>query len=875
VLVKGRIGNISGQQGASELALEFQPPRRLPAARAGDPLTVTADVQWGANGATFAAEFLLGSLASMWDEFDPQLIEVTARLKSSGHALTTYFGMREISTQGTQFILNGRKTFFRGTLECAIFPKTGHPPTNVDSWRRIIQVAKAHGLNMIRFHSWCPPEAAFVAADELGFYYQVEVSSWANSTTSLGDGQPVDAWLYAEAERMHRHYGNHPSLLLMPYGNEPGGKNHAQWLATWVEHWKKSDERRLFTSGAGWPQIPENQFHVTPDPRIQAWGGGLRSRINARAPETVTDYRDYIRQRNVPVISHEIGQWCVYPNFDEIPKYTGYLQPRNFEIFRDTLRKNHLGDQAREFLHASGKLQTLCYKEEIESALRTPGMGGFQLLDLHDFPGQGTALVGVLDPFWEEKGYVTPAEFRRFCNTTVPLVRLPKRVFTTQETLEADLEVAHFGPGPLTDAMATWQLVSDAGSIVADGTLPAQDLPVDNGIPLGHVSIKLAEVAAPARYQLLVRVESHGPDTPPVANGLGADPVRFENDWDVWVYPTKVSDEVPRGITIRREWDDAVQAKLNAGGKVLLLIPPSSVAPDKRLGKVALGFSPIFWNTAWTHRQPPHTLGIVCDPQHPLFAQFPTQSYSNWQWWYLISRAGPMILDDLPPEVRPQIQVIDDWVTNRRLGLYFEASLGGGKLAVCSIDLENDLDTNLVARQFRYGLLNYLASDRFAPQVAIAAQQIRDLFTPPSAMERLGVSVVRASSQEEGYEAASAIDGNSLTMWHTAYQQTQPKHPHELQLEFRQPLLIRAFQITPRQDGNRNGRIKDYAIFVSDDATNWGEPVSRGALAGDSSMQTVTLATSARGKFVKFVALSGHDGQPFAAIAEFAVVAAD
>ncbi len=827
---------------------------------------------------TTETEIELGATAPQWDEFTPHLQSVRAELRGElDGALveserTATFGLREIATRGTQFLINGRKTFFRGTLECAIFPKTGNPPTDVDSWRRIIRVAKAHGLNMIRFHSWCPPEAAFVAADELGFYYQVEVSSWANSTTSLGDGKPVEAWLYAEAERMLKFYGNHPSFVLMPYGNEPGGKNHARWLAAWVEHWKKTDARRLYTSGAGWPEISENQFHVTPDPRIQSWGGGLRSRINGKPPETTTDYRDYMSKRTVPVISHEIGQWCVYPNFDEMKKYTGYLKPRNFEIFRETLRKNHMGDQARDFLHASGKLQTLCYKEDIESALRTPGMGGFQLLDLHDFPGQGTALVGVLDPFWEEKGYVTPEEFSRFCNTTVPLARLAKRVFTTEEKLEADIEVAHFEAAPIEHAVTTWNLVNDAGKAVATGTLPAKPVPVDNGIAVGHVSIDLTKLPAPAKYKLVVRINHQIPDDVPVASSLRAADAKHENDWDVWVYPPRVSEEKPAALTIARELDTTALAKLNTGGKVLLLVPPSRVAPDKRLGKVALGFSSIFWNTAWTHRQPPHTLGILCDPKHPLFGSFPTEPYSNWQWWYLISRAGAMILDDLPAEVRPQVQVIDDWVTNRRLGLFFEAKVGGGKLAVCSIDLENDLDANLVARQFRRSVLNYMASDRFRPKHVVTAEQIRALFSAPSAMERLGARVLKASSEEHGFEAANAIDGNLNTLWHTAYQNSKPTYPHELQLQFNAPTAIRGFTITPRQDNNRNGWIKDYMIYVSDNATAWAEPVAKGAFARDDSPKTITLATPARGKFVRFVAVSGFDAQPYAAVAELAVV---
>jgi hypothetical protein len=712
VTVKGRLGNATGPPGQGSVTLGVETataeePTRLPSR--------DVEVSWDAAGGTFEADYPLGPDARLWDEFEPALYRLTATLEGRRHARSVTFGLREIATQGTQFALNGKKSFFRGTLECAIFPLTGHPPMDVESWKRIIRIAKEHGLNQMRFHSWCPPEAAFVAADELGFYYQVEVASWANQSTRLGVGLPVDQWLYKEADRILKAYGNHPSFVLMPYGNEPGGRDR-EYLARWVEHFKATDARRLYTSAAGWPQIPENQFHVTPDPRIQAWGEGLKSRINARPPETRTDYRDYIRARAVPVISHEIGQWCAYPNFDEIPKYKGYLKPKNFEIFRDSLLEHGMAEQARDFLRASGKLQVLCYKEDIESALRTPGMGGFQLLDLHDFPGQGTALVGVLDPFWDSKGYVTAAEYQRFCNSTVPLARLAKRVFTTNETLEAGLEVAHFGRAPLSNVSATWKLRGDAGNVVASGRLPARAIPVDNGIALGTVRLDLEKVPAPARYKLVVALE----------------PARFENDWDVWVYPPRVNTEPPRGVVVTDDLDEAALVALRAGGRVVLLIPPDRVKGDAR-GKLALGFSSIFWNTAWTHGQPPHTLGILCDPKHPALADFPTDGYSNWQWWYLVSRAGAMILDDLPTALRPTVQVIDDWFTNRKLGLVFEAKVAGGRLLVCSIDLRTGLDHNLVARQMRHSLLNYAAGTRFKPTVELTAEQVRGLMEPGTA----------------------------------------------------------------------------------------------------------------------------------------------
>jgi hypothetical protein len=642
--------------------------------------------------------------AALWDEFNPALQHMIVELKgdSADDTRIVRFGMRDIAATGTQFAMNGRATFIRGTLECGIFPKTGHPPTEVAEWKRIISVAKDHGLNLMRFHSYCPPEAAFVAADELGFYLQVE-TCWANQSTTLGDGKPVDRWVYDETDRILKAYGNHPSFILMAAGNEPGGKNHAAYAGQWVKHHAALDTRRLFTGGSGWPQLPENQFHVAPDPRIQAWGSGLKSRINSGPPETVTDYREYIAKRTIPVISHEIGQWCVYPNFDEIPKYTGYLKARNFEIFRDSLDAHHMAGQARQFLMASGKLQALCYKEDIESALRTPGMAGFQLLDLHDFPGQGTALVGVLDPFWEEKGYITAAEYRRFCNSTVPLARLPKRVFTTDETLEAGVEVAHFGPEMLNDAATRWKLVDDNGGIAASGVMPSRNIPAGNGISLGNITIPLAKLQAPRRYRLVVNL------------------AEFENDWQVWIYPARLETTVPDGVTIVEELDAKARAALESGGGVLLLIPPQRVRNAADRDEVKLGFSSIFWNTAWTARQAPTTLGILCDPKHLVFAEFPTDFHSNWQWWYLVTRAAPMILDGLPAGLQPTVQVIDDWFTARKLGLVFEGRVGRGRLVVCSITLD---DANPVARQFRHSLLRYMASDRFRPKHQLSLSDI-------------------------------------------------------------------------------------------------------------------------------------------------------
>ena len=844
-LVRVRIGNAARAAGRGTVKLSARSP-------AHEAPPKSADAEIAESGGAAEIDLPLGDGAPLWDEFNPVLhrlaVELDAQAGGGRFAdrAEVSFGLRAFAAEGTQFAINGRKTFIRGTLECAIFPLTGYPPCDVEGWKKIVRAAKAHGLNAIRFHSWCPPEAAFAAADELGFYCQVECASWANQGSSIGDGKPVDAWLYAEGERILRAYGNHPSFVMMAYGNEPAGKNQKAWLGKWVSHWKGKDTRRVYTSGAGWPEIPENQYHNIPGPRIQGWGEGLKSRINGRPPETRTDYATWVRQRPVPIVSHEIGQWCVYPNFDEMKKYAGVLKPRNFEIFRDFLEAGHMGDQARDFLVASGKLQTLCYKEDIESALRTAGFGGFHLLDLHDFPGQGTALVGVLDPFWEGKGYVKPEEFRRFCNSTVPLARMEKRTWTASETFRADLEIAHFGPAPLENAVASWKLVGADGKAAASGRFPAKTVPVGNGTPLGTVEAPLAGLAPGRRYALVA--------------GIAGTP--FENDWDLWVFADRVDTGPPADVLVAEKLDEAAQARLKAGGRVLLLAPPASVN-----SKVAIGFSTVFWNTAWTHNQPPHTLGILCDPAHPVFACFPTESHSNWQWWELVHGSAAMVLDGMPPKLRPLVQPIDTWFEARRLGLLFEARVLGGKIVVSSMDLSKDLDRRAVARQMRHSVLQYMAGERFNPAVELAIEQVQALFKAGGPSGK-----ARADSEAPGYEAANAADGNPETIWHTAWEPSPAPMPHHLILDLGKEARVKGIVYLPRQD-MANGRIADYEVYASRDGAAWGEPAAGGRWPDGAGKRTVTFRQPVPARYVKLVAKSEVNGNAFAAAAEVEVQA--
>ena len=846
--VRITVGNATGKAGRATLRLDavatnvktpHDPPPHEDAVDFGKERTTTVE-----------QTYPLGTDAQTWDTFHPALYRLTVALEAGDaapDAREVVFGVREIATKGTQFVLNGRPLFLRGTLECCIFPKTGYPPTDVAAWKRIIRQCQAHGLNHVRFHSHCPPRAAFVAADELGFTFQVEGPFW----TGVGAKEAVDRYVYAETDRIRRAYGNHPSFLLMAYGNEPGGPGRgAKFLGPWVDHCKQTDARHLVTSGSGWPTIPESQYHVTPRPRIHQWGEGVNDRLNARPPETASDYREVVRNYDVPVVSHEIGQWCVYPDLDETAKYTGVLQAKNFEVFRDFLKAAHMGDQARDFLMASGRLQVLCYKEEIESALRTPGFGGFQLLDLHDFPGQGTALVGVLDPFWNSKPYCTPEAYRRFCGPVVPLLRTGKRVLTGGGWLSAKIDVANYGPRDVPGAVVTWALRRMDGQVLTSTAYEPQRCPMGKVQPCGTILLKMGAFRRPRQLKLVVGIQ----DT------------AIENDWDLWVYPETVDTRVPDGMLLAHDLGKEAVARLREGGTVLLMLSPDRV----RTGPV-LGFSSIFWNTAWTRGQPPHTLGILCDPAHPALARFPTESHTNWQWWDLVHHGAAMVLDDLPAGLRPIVQVVPDWFNPKRLGLVWEAKAGGGRLLVCAIDLEADLDNRPVARQLRHSLLAYMVSEAFVPKHEVTLDQVRALIQEPPVLKQLKATA-SANSANQGYEAARAIDDNPKTMWHTAWQPTPAKHPHHLTLDLGQEVAVHGLTYLPRQDNSANGRIARFAVYTSTDGKAWGQPVAKGTWPNDKQPKQARFAKALRARFVKLVAESEASGNPYASAAEVDVI---
>jgi len=695
--IRVKIGNLTGRPGAGTLA-------------AGG---VSGRVNWTPEGGQATLDVLLPN-ARPWSEFEPALQHLNVSLSGpeADDSREITFGLREIKADGGRILLNGELFHFRATHDGGGFPLTGYPATDAATWKRIIGICKEWGLNGMRFHSWCPPEAAFTAADEMGFYLQPECGMW----NSFDAERKMLGVLNDETAAIVKAYGNHPSFVLLAATNEPAG-HYQEQLPEWDRKWNDADPRRLYTDGTG-------RFAPAPGGPGTSFAAGFLVTPAARGPRGWfgADYeevlKNLLRGSTAPCIGHEVGQWCAYPDFSVIDKFSGrqpryaafpegigagkvpYMHPGNYLIMRDSAREHGLLARNREFARASGRFQVACYKEEIEANLRTPSYSGYELLDLHDYLGQGGALIGVLDAFWESKGYVTPDEFRRFNNTTVPLARLRDRVMTTGKSFQVDVELAHFGPRPLSPVTPAWRITDIAGKAVASGALPARAVPRGKNLPLGAVSADLSKLRAPAVYKLAVELQG----------------TAFRNEWSFWLYPEKVETATPPGVTVTQSWEEA-KAALAAGKRVLFLSgAPPELSPD-----LALTTVPIFWNRLMNPNRA-WMLGLWCDRNHPALAGFPTETNCDWQWVDLLPKTAAMNVGSLPETLQPIVQPIDDWDRNLRLAMLFECSAGPGRLMATSLDLsEEGAARHAGGPSLRKSVLDYMASPRFNPAVEVSA----------------------------------------------------------------------------------------------------------------------------------------------------------
>lgn len=704
----------------------------------------------------FSITYPLPEGTLLWSEYTPVLHQLLISTGDDRHAIS--FGLREFKAQGDKFSINGVKTFLRGKHDGLIFPLTGAAPTSVEEWIRVMNISKSYGINHYRFHTCCPPESAFTAADLLGIYMEPELPFWGTLAAPGEEGYFEDEqnFLILEGERIMKQFGNHPSFTMFSLGNELWGSKER--MAEIIRHYKQMDTRHLYTQGSNnfqWTPVilPEDDFfcgvRFSKDRQIRAsyaMCDAPLGHVQTAEPSTMIHYDDAIippdsaylsdtgqcpdksdcyveiqyetgvkqvKAENIqeylipqiPVISHEIGQYETFVNFKEIDKYTGSLKARNFEVFKERMEAKGLLPLAESYFINSGKLAMDCYREELESVFRSRRMAGFQILDIQDFSGQGTALVGVLDAFMDSKGLISPEEWRNFCSDAVLLARFPKYQYCSGESFRSHIELVYYRPEGLTGSKLNISL--------GDKTLVVS-LPDFNGnyVDICDIALDLPAVSHMTELHFDLSIEN---------TDIG-------NSYSIWVYPKDGSTYLSASC-ISTSFSDAME-RLSSGESVLYL-PKEAEIKSSLPGFYCSDFwcYPMFRSISeWMKKEiPVGTMGLVIHNRHKSLKHFSSKTYSTKPWWNLIQNSRAIILDELPKSYFPIVQTIDNFERNHKLGTLFECKTAKGKLLVCTIDFSKIMEKP-EAKQLLSSLTGYVSSEDFSPKDTLTMEELEKVF---------------------------------------------------------------------------------------------------------------------------------------------------
>lgn len=633
---------------------------------------------------------------AFWDEAHPEIHTISIDL--DGDVYETTFGLRDVRTLGRRLLINGRETFLRGKVDNLLYPKTGYTPTDVASWMTILGIAKEYGINHYRYHTACPPDAAFTAADLLGVYMAPELPFWGTVAEEGEEGydERERDFLFQEGFRILREYGHHPSFLWLSLGNELWGSKDV--LNRMMRAYREADDTKLYSSGANNYQfVPdvldeENVFVGVRLGRERLIRGSYamcdapQGIVQTTAPESVSNYDASIVPEtlgqsgeagkvqiqygtgvkevdaqsadalipDVPVISHEVGQYVFYPDFSEIPHYTGPLKPRNIEAMRENLERAGLYGEHEAFFRQTGHLAVDCYKREIETLLRSREVSGFQLLDLQDYTGQGTALVGVLNAMMENKGLISAEEWREFCAGTVVLGEFASFTGMMGEDIRFDVQISECDPEKQHTCIRCTLMDGERELYACDVTPGARQGRLTDAVSVTFPAECYREAMQERITGLTVVLT--------LADGT-------RNHYQIWLIP-------PIDIRITREGIEKdgrmvafVSAEEKADGAAIVV--PSAE------GQLPAEYCTDFWcypmfrsiSESMGKPVPVGTMGLSIDTASPLLKRFAQEDYTTPAWYAILQTAH---VQRLPADIRPAVQMIDNTERCARLGILYQ-----------------------------------------------------------------------------------------------------------------------------------------------------------------------------------------------------------
>lgn len=685
-----------------------------------------------------------------WSEFTPKFYNVTITVEN-GNTYKITFGMKKLETFRREndsygFKINGKEIIFRGKHDGMIFPMTGYAPTDVDGWLKVMKTARAYGINHYRFHTCCPPDAAFTAADMLGIYMEPELPFWGtiHGKDDKDFNGPEQEYLISEGFGIIREFGHHPSFVMMSLGNELWGS--ADRLSEIIGGFKEVNDRILYTGGSNnfqfFPtEVPNEDFFVGVrfDKEFLIRGSYAMCDaplgfVQTDKPNTVHNYDvffnsgsaageadengeieiqygtgvkkvktygggRYIPQK--PVVSHEVGQYYTYPDYDEIDKYTGVLKARNLEVFRDRLNAAGMGEYAKDNFINSGRLAAQCYKLEIEAARRSRCLSGYQLLDIQDFTGQGTAMVGILNSFMEPKGIISREEWNYFNGETVIMAAMPSFVLYDGDKFSAEIIISHFGNCDISGMTAEIEFLGKKYELSCEVVR-------ENGVyTIGTIT---ADISAETQQKAKLSLK------------LGD----VRNEYDMYLFPKQyvnIGDLSTDSLFVTADKFAALE-KLSEKKNVMLV--------TENVKGIDSVYCTDFWNfgmfrsisESMGRPIPTGTLGISADNTHGALNGFISDTYTTPQWYDIITSGRCMVLDGT--DIDPIVRTIDNVERNHKLALLFEARCGGGNIIVCAADPDKT-GTSPELSAYIKSIADYASSEDFHPEKEITPEKLTEI----------------------------------------------------------------------------------------------------------------------------------------------------
>lgn len=671
----------------------------------------------------------------LWDEDEGNLYEMAVTLDNGMSAedkggstaeCRTRFGIRSFGDNGSgRLALNGRAIFLRGEANCAEYPETGHPPMTIPEWKEMLLKYRSYGINFVRFHSHCEPEAAFAAADELGMLLQPELSHW----------DPKDAFGTEESYRYYRAelvdllktYANHPSFVMLTLGNELQAQDEGrERMRELVRTAKRMDPTRLYANGSNAFYgeegcDPESDFYTSQsckDVVIRGTFSGMRGYLNENYPSADRTYDEAMaeirKEYQKPVFSFEVGQFEVLPDFEELESFHGISDPVNLKLIKKRVEERGLLPTWEKYVEATGELSRLAYREEIEAAMRTRELSGISLLGLQDFPGQGTALVGMMNSHLEPKPYdfARPERFREFFQECRILVKLPHYTYEAGERLIAEVEAANFGKRNI-EGVFCWTLAGKK-SVSENGNCEPAEIKSKNTViatgedteiticrpgsytEVGSLDIPLDFVEKNTALTLKVRI----------GDSISAYPI--------WVY-RKTTPVCPENVYETRAFDVKTREILQNGGRVYL----SPDADKESLpNSIKTQFTTDFWSVR-TFADQEGGMGQLIDTEHPIFKEFPTDFHTDWQWWIMATKRAVI----LPHPMKTIITEMDSYAFLRPMAQMIEFRCLKGKVLLSTMELHKSQQYPEV-RALQASIYTYLSGENFEPAEEITEEEL-------------------------------------------------------------------------------------------------------------------------------------------------------